>query len=179
MIDEHSAVKHLTSNFSVDKLLKICYDFYIKMIEVVTKSSEETKKTGRVLGQTLKREPLSNKAFIVALEGNLGSGKTTFIQGLTQGLKVKENILSPTFVIQKNFSLTLKNYRSFYHIDAYRLKNPEELLELGFKELIRNPENLIVIEWADRIKRLLPKKILWIKFGNLKGSKRKIQIFNF
>ena len=144
------------------------------MIEGVTKSSKETKKAGMVLGQALKREPLSNKAFIVALKGDLGSGKTTFIQGLARGLKIKENILSPTFVIQKNFSLVLKNYKNFYHIDAYRLKNPDELLELGFKELIRNPENLIVIEWADKIKKILPRNIFKIEFINLGKNKRKI-----
>ena len=154
------------------------------MIEVVTKSSEETKKAGLVLGQTLKREPLSNKAFIVALEGYLGSGKTTFIQGLAQGLKIKENILSPTFVIQKNFHINYSaqgrpasGWKNLYHIDAYRLKNPDELLELGFKELIRNPENLIVIEWADKVRKLVLQAAMWIKFENLKENRRKITIF--
>ena len=148
------------------------------MIEIVAKSSKETKKAGMALGQILGRESLSDRAFIIALEGDLGSGKTTFIQGLAQGLEVKENILSPTFVIQKDFSLALKNYRSLYHIDAYRLKNPEELLELGFKDLIGNPENLIVIEWADKIKKILPKEILKIEFENLGEDKRKITIYS-
>ena len=130
------------------------------------------------LGQTLEREPISNKALVVALEGDLGSGKTTFIQGLATGLGIKENILSPTFVIQKDFSLALKNYKSLYHIDAYRLKNPKELLELGFKDLIRNPENLIVIEWADKVKKILPKEILKIEFTNLEKNKRKIIIYS-
>ncbi len=149
----------------------------MQVIEIITNSSEETKKAGDALAATLEKEPLNMKqALIIALEGNLGSGKTTFIQGLAQGLKIKENILSPTFVIQKDFSLQLKNFKNFYHIDAYRLKNPEELLELGFKDLIRNPENLIVIEWADKIKKLLPRNIWWIKFENLGGDKRKITI---
>ena len=148
----------------------------MRAIEIITKSSKETKKAGMALGQILGREPLSNKALVVALEGDLGSGKTTFIQGLAQGLKVKENILSPTFVIQKDFSLKLKNFKNLYHIDAYRLKNPEELLELGFKDLIGNPENLIVIEWADKIKKILPKNILRIKFENLGENKRRIKI---
>lgn len=146
------------------------------MIVIVTKSSEETKKVGMALGQILGRESLSNKALIIALKGDLGSGKTTFIQGLAQGLKIKENILSPTFVIQKDFLLALKNYRSLYHIDAYRLKNPEELLELGFKDLIKNPENLVVIEWVDKIKKILPRNIFKIKFTNLGKNKRKIII---
>ena len=148
------------------------------MIEIVAKSSKETKKAGMALGQILGREPLSNKALVVALEGDLGSGKTTFIQGLAQGLKVKENILSPTFVIQKDFLLKLKNFKNLYHIDAYRLKNPEELLELGFKDLIGNSENLIVIEWADKIKKILPKNILKIEFTNLEKNKRKIIIYS-
>jgi len=148
----------------------------MRAIEIITKSSKETKKAGMALGQILGREPLSNKALVVALEGDLGSGKTTFIQGLAQGLKVKENILSPTFVIQKDFLLKLKNFKNLYHIDAYRLKNPEELLELGFKDLIGNPENLIVIEWADKIKKILPKNILRIKFENLGENKRRIKI---
>ena len=148
----------------------------MRAIEIITKSSKETKKAGMALGQILGREPLSNKALVVALEGDLGSGKTTFIQGLAQGLKVKENILSPTFVIQKDFLLKLKNFKNLYHIDAYRLKNPEELLELGFKDLIKNPENLIVIEWADKIKKILPKNILRIKFENLGENKRRIKI---
>jgi len=150
----------------------------MRAIEIITKSSKETKKAGMALGQILGREPLSNKALVVALEGDLGSGKTTFIQGLAQGLKVKENILSPTFVIQKDFLLKLKNFKNLYHIDAYRLKNPEELLELGFKDLIGNPENLIVIEWADKIKKILPKEILKIEFENLGEDKRKITIYS-
>ena len=150
----------------------------MRAIEIITKSSKETKKAGMALGQIWGREPLSNKALVVALEGDLGSGKTTFIQGLAQGLKVKENILSPTFVIQKDFLLKLKNFKNLYHIDAYRLKNPEELLELGFKDLIGNPENLIVIEWADKIKKILPKEILKIEFENLGEDKRKITIYS-
>ena len=150
----------------------------MRAIEIITKSSKETKKAGMALGQILGREPLSNKALVVALEGDLGSGKTTFIQGLAQGLKVKENILSPTFVIQKDFLLKLKNFKNLYHIDAYRLKNPEELLELGFKDLIGNSENLIVIEWADKIKKILPKNILKIEFTNLEKNKRKIIIYS-
>ena len=149
----------------------------MQSIEIITNSPKETKKVGSALAFTLEKEPISQKqALIIALEGDLGSGKTTFIQGLASGLKIKENILSPTFVIQKDFLLTLKNYRNLYHIDAYRLKNPEELLELGFKELIRNPENLIVIEWADKIRKILPKEILKIEFINLGKNKRKIII---
>jgi len=147
----------------------------MEAIEIITLSSKETQKVGLVLAATLKKEPASEKqALIFALEGNLGSGKTTFIQGIAQGLRVKENVLSPTFVIQKDFSIIAGNYSNLYHIDAYRLKNPEELVELGFKDLIKNPKNIIVIEWANKVKKILPKDIVWIKFENLGKEKRKI-----
>lgn len=148
----------------------------MREIQIITKSTDETKKVGSDLTQTLKQSIILKQALIIALEGNLGSGKTTFIQGLAKGLGVKENVLSPTFLILKQFSITLKKYKNFYHIDAYRLKNPEELLELGFEDLVKNPENLIVIEWADKVKKILPKNILKIKFTNLGKNKRKIKI---
>lgn len=158
------------------------------VFEIITKSAEETKKIATNLAQDLKKCPfgtspegrqlLLKHAFIIALEGNLGSGKTTYIQGLAMGLGIEENVLSPTFVILKEFSIAVSGFKKFYHIDAYRLKNSQELIELGFKDLIKNSENIIVIEWADRIKRLLPKKVIWVTFKNFKGNKRKIQIFN-
>ena len=154
----------------------------MQVIEIITSSSEETKKIGRAFAATLEKEPFNTKqALVIALEGDLGSGKTTFIQGLAQGLKVKENILSPTFVILKEFPINFSaqgrpasGWKNLYHIDAYRLKNSEELLELGFKDLVGNPENLIVIEWADKVKKILPREILKIEFENLGENKRKI-----
>jgi len=129
------------------------------------------------LAKKVKEQPLSKVALIIALEGNLGSGKTTFVQGLAEELGVKENVLSPTFVIQKDFPLSLKNFQNLYHIDAYRLKNYKELLDLGFADLIKNPENLIIIEWADKVRKILPRDIIKIKFENLGGNKRKIIIY--
>lgn len=148
-------------------------------VEIITKSAKETKKIGFDLTATLKRPITLKQAFIIALEGNLGAGKTTFIQGLAQGLGIKESVLSPTFLILKQFPVTSRcSYVNFYHIDAYRLKNPEELLELGFRDLINNPENIVVIEWANKIKKILSKNIFKIKFINLGKNKRKISIFS-
>lgn len=165
---------------SVASLTFLLVLWYGSMDTVITASAAETKKIGFIFAKNLKKRQTKQKqALVVALEGNLGSGKTTFIQGFAVGLGVRENILSPTFLILKKFTIASKNYKNFYHIDTYRLKNPGELLELGFYDLIRNPENLIIIEWAEKIRRLLPKKTLRIKCSNLKGNSRKIQIFNF
>ena len=145
-------------------------------MEVISKSVSKTKRTAVLLAKTIKKQSLAKTAFVIALEGDLGSGKTTFIQGLAKGLKIKESVLSPTFLILKQFPISFKKLKDFYHIDAYRLKNPEELLELGFKDLLNNPENLIVVEWADKIKKILPKHIMKIKFFNLGKNQRKISI---
>ena len=146
----------------------------MKSSEIISNSPQETKKIAADLAESLGHQPLPEHAFIVALEGNLGSGKTTFIQGMAEGFKIKENVLSPTFLILKQFPISGKNYINFYHIDAYRLKNPRELLELGFADLIKNPENLIIIEWADKVEKILSKDTLWIRFENLGKNKRKI-----
>jgi len=155
--------------------------------EITTNSSQETKKAGMELAAAIKKDRARpGRALVIAFEGDLGSGKTTFIQGLAAGLGIKENVLSPTFVIQKDFPLPArggsafggKNYKNVYHIDAYRLKNQEELLELGFSDLIKNPENIIVIEWADKVRKILPSDVININFKNLGESKRKILISN-
>ncbi len=137
----------------MDKVWRLCYDLNdMQSIEIITNSPKETKKVAILLSEAMKDQSLSNRVFIVALEGDLGSGKTTFIQGLAQGLKVRENILSQTFVILKEFPINFSaqggpasGWKNLYHIDAYRLKNPEELLELGFGDLIKNPENIKAI----------------------------------
>src|SRR3989344_5580756 len=149
----------------------------MQAVEIITNSSEETKRAGVALAKSLEKEPIkAGRAMVIAFEGDLGAGKTAFIQGFAQGLGVKESVLSPTFVIQKDFSISFGVYRNFYHIDVYRLKNPEELLELGFGDLVKNPENIIAIEWADKIETILPSEILKIKFENLGENKRKIII---
>ena len=127
------------------------------------------------------------KAFLIGLEGDLGGGKTTFVQGLAKGLKIKQKILSPTFVIYRKIQIPkskcqikskIQNpkFQNFYHIDCYRIKKPKELLTLNFQDIISNPKNIVCIEWADKVKKILPKDILWIKF-ELKGKDRRKIIF--
>lgn len=127
-----------------------------------TNSAGETRKLGGMLARKISRG-------IIALEGNLGSGKTTFIQGFAKGLGIKEKITSPTFVI-------LKNFKNFYHIDCYRIQTPEEILSIGFKEIISNPNNIVAIEWPEKIKKILPKNIIKIKFKFIDKNTRKIII---
>lgn len=145
----------------------------------ITKSPSKTKKLGEILAKKILK--LGNKkiAVIIGLEGDLGGGKTTFLQGFAKGLGVKEKILSPTFVIMKKFKinhLTIKQFSHFYHIDCYRIEKPKEILGLGFKKIIFNPQNIIAVEWADRIRKVMPKDITTLKFGFIDKNARKIVV---
>ena len=118
------------------------------------------------------------RATIIALVGNLGAGKTTFTQGFAEGLGIKEKIQSPTFVILKEYKITSEKFKYFYHIDCYRLKNEKDAKTIDLEEIIKNPENLVLIEWAERVKKILPKKqLLTIKFFHINEETRKI-VFN-
>ena len=96
-------------------------------------------------------------ALILALSGNLGSGKTTFIQGFLRAAGIRRKITSPTFVLIKNYKIQTENYKRVYHIDCYRIKKSKELLDLGLKEILNNPENIVLIEWPERIKKFCRK----------------------
>ena len=134
-----------------------------------------TQDIAKELARTILTAPKKKGAFVFALKGELGAGKTSFVQGLAKGLGVKKNVLSPTFLIVKSYSI--KKGRTLYHIDCYRLKNGKELLELEWKEIIGNSKNIVAIEWADHVKRIIPKDALWISFvqGN-ELTERKIVI---
>jgi tRNA threonylcarbamoyladenosine biosynthesis protein TsaE len=145
----------------------------------LTESAAGTKKLGEKLAREILKKKASETAFIIGLEGELGGGKTTFLQGFAKGLGIKEKILSPTFVILKRFSAQggpASGWKYFYHLDCYRINKPKEILDLGFKEIISNSRNIVAIEWAERIKKILPKNTLIIRFRFIDEKKRKICI---
>lgn len=102
-------------------------------------------------------------ARIYGLQGDLGAGKTTFVQAFLRELGVKGPITSPTFVLMKKYALPSLN-KIVYHIDAYRLEKSKELLDLGFEKIVSDTDNVVLIEWADKIKSAIPKEALWLKF---------------
>lgn len=142
------------------------------MVEMITKSEAQTKRVAKLLAEEI-FSPTSrrtkNRAWVIGLEGELGSGKTKFIQGFAKGLAIKSRLTSPTFVL-------LKKYKNLYHIDCYRLNKPKELLDLDFKEIINNPQNIVLIEWAEKVRKILPKNTIWINFKIINQNERKIKI---
>jgi len=170
--------------------------------ENITSSSIQTKKLGEKFAKEILEKKLKKTAFVVGLEGELGGGKTTFLQGFAKGLGIKEKILSPTFVIyrksqipssksQSNPKSQIPKFRYFYHFDCYRIGSSKEILGLNFKKIISNPKNIVVVEWADRIRKIMPacnasrsnagrpKDSIWIKFDFIDRRKRKITFRNF
>ncbi|OGY61379.1 MAG: tRNA (adenosine(37)-N6)-threonylcarbamoyltransferase complex ATPase subunit type 1 TsaE [Candidatus Colwellbacteria bacterium RIFCSPLOWO2_12_FULL_44_13] len=141
-----------------------------------TRKALETQRFARILFSSLRRRKLSH-ALVVALQGELGAGKTTFVQGLLRSLGVKQNILSPTFVIMKRFSLRNRktHFRNVYHIDAYRI-HPRDLVALNIHTIFEDPNTLVVVEWAERIKKLLPPETIWLQFKHGKSEEERVII---
>ncbi|MFH2027499.1 MAG: tRNA (adenosine(37)-N6)-threonylcarbamoyltransferase complex ATPase subunit type 1 TsaE [Nanoarchaeota archaeon] len=136
---------------------------------IITKSAEETQEVGKLLAAELRGGE------VISLLGDLGGGKTTFTQGLAAGLGVKEVITSPTFTIMKRYPVEHDTIKNLYHLDLYRLSDAQELADLGFIDIASDPKNVVVIEWANKAKEIIPRENnLQIRFGWLGKDKRKI-----
>ena len=157
------------------------------MSVIVTKSTEETQKIAFELAKDILNKPHEEgSALVLALDGVLGAGKTTFTQGFADGLSITEVVTSPTFLILKEYNIVQslkskvksndKTFTKFYHIDCYRLKDENDIEDIGLHEVLKNPENIVLIEWAGNIKKSLPKEYIKIKFYYISENKRKISI---
>lgn len=134
-----------------------------------TFSSAETKRLGSAFAKRIRNgSPGRRGASVVALYGPLGSGKTVFTKGVLRGLGVRGRVTSPTFLIMKHFTIR-KPRLEVYHFDCYRLRKSKELLLVGFKKILSDPRNIVIIEWAERIRALLPRRAIGVRFEH--GSK--------
>jgi len=156
------------------------------MQEFITNSKEETQKIATDFAKSLKGGE------ILCFYGNLGAGKTTFIQALAKALGVKENVTSPTFVLMKQYRI--KNQElgimNFYHLDVYRLNSSQDAIDLGIEEIWSDSKNIIAIEWAEKISDILPARNashtdaggppnkIDLCSKHIEGDKRKIIIFD-
>lgn len=142
----------------------------------ITISSVETWRLGKILAKELRGGE------IVCLVGDLGTGKTTFTQGLLKNLGAKEPYISPTFLIMKEYignqepMNNKQKIKRIYHFDAYRVGS-EDILDLGWEEIIADKNNVIIVEWADRIFDIIPEEAVWVEFQWISEKERKI-IFN-
>jgi tRNA threonylcarbamoyladenosine biosynthesis protein TsaE len=132
-------------------------------MQIISHSVPETIRTGKIIAKNLK------PADIICLFGDLGTGKTTLVKGIAEGLGIKrEKAISPTFVLIRQHH---QGRLPLYHFDLYRMKSTAGILELGYEEYFYDA-GVTVIEWADRLKYLLPKEFLKIELSIQKNAQR-------
>lgn len=144
----------------------------------LTKSRSQTEKIGRSFAEGFLKKPPAKGAVVFGLEGDLGGGKTSFLQGFAKGLGIKERVLSPTFIVMRRMKVNKPPFKNFYHLDCYRIKKPKEVLDLGFREIISESQNIVAIEWADRIEKIIPAGSIMLQFEFVDKNKRKITVRN-
>ena len=147
---------------------------------MISKSKIQTQKIATKLAKKIISEGIHKNARVLALIGDLGSGKTAFTQGFIKALGIKTHVPSPTFVIYRKYPLKSQKlnvrgqvFKDIYHFDLYRIHKPKEVIDLDFKKIIKNPENIVLIEWPEKILNYLPKNTIEIYFGHRKKQKER------
>lgn len=144
---------------------------------MITNSAKATQALGKKFVKKLKAGGM------FGLVGELGSGKTQFVKGIAQGLGIKQKITSPTFVLmrvypvmQQGKSAKHKTIKRLVHVDAYRLKQPHHLQAIGLEDYLVDPTALIVVEWADKVRSIMPRQAKIIDFKHKSLLKREISL---
>lgn len=139
-------------------------------MEVKTKSAKETQKVAQNLAKDLKGGD------VIALFGDLGSGKTVFVQGLASGFGIRRRVTSPTFIFMRSYPFVLKGIPlTFYHLDLYRGQEESDFRSLGLEEIF-SKDSIVVLEWAEKIKNILPRKRIDVYMNTVDENTRKILI---
>lgn len=136
-------------------------------MKVTTNNFKETQQIGKEFGKQLL------PGDCVLLYGNLGAGKTTFVQGLAQGLGITRRIISPTFVILRSYEVS---QNMFYHVDLYRLETAKDTESIGLFDILKIQKNIVAIEWPEKLGNSLPKKRWEVRCEYVDDEKRSITI---
>lgn len=139
--------------------------FGINMTTIISKTAKQTEALGKKLAGVLKGGE------VIALQGNLGTGKTTFVKGLAHALKFKQTITSPTFVLFKVYNNNNKKINQLVHVDCYRVGGLE-IKKAGLDDYLYDPHTVVIIEWSDKIK-LPQKNLINLKFKHLLQPNRR------
>ena len=166
-----------------------------------SRSEKETQKIAGDLATKIIKSHASLKprmASIIALEGELGAGKTTFVKGFAKALGIKAKVKSPTFTLMKeykfpslkrsqntnhktqiNSKFKISNSKHLVHLDCYRVRDHRDLATLDLKTIFNESHNIVLIEWSERISKILPKKLIRVHIDHIDENKRKITIYNY
>lgn len=130
---------------------------------LVAMPEDLTELAGRVLAEVSRPPAMRAGGTALALHGELGSGKTAFVQHLARVLGVTEQVTSPTFVIMRFYPIKTHDFfKTLVHVDAYRIESDAEMEVIGFEHVLRGPTNLVCVEWAEKITDALPEDALHI-----------------
>lgn len=144
---------------------------------IITQSEEETRRRAKEVAQeVLRAHKRKDGALIVGLRGELGSGKTMFTQGFAEFLGVKEVVSSPTFLIIKKYKIQTAEFSTLFHIDCYRLQDESDILALEWKQIVENPEHIVLVEWPEIIEAVLPKHTRMTFFEVVGQNERRITV---
>lgn len=132
-------------------------------------SSKDMEDLGIELGKR------TSQGCIFLLFGEMGSGKTTFVHGLAEGLGITGNISSPTYIIMRGYTLLKETQSHFYHVDLYRLENNEEMKDIGLFDILHDTSSVSAIEWAEKLETL-PDKRVELHFSYVDENTRKVEI---
>jgi tRNA threonylcarbamoyladenosine biosynthesis protein TsaE len=135
-------------------------------VTLETRSPEETRRVALAI------TPILLPGDVLALSGDLGAGKTTFVQGLAAGLRIPERVTSPTFILMREY---FGGRYPLVHMDIYRLSNMQEVIDLGYEEFL-DPGHIIAVEWGDAIEPLLPRDHLLVELSYNGDISRQITI---
>jgi len=145
---------------------------------MITRSKAQTQKIAIRLAKSIiaNRSDRSVGAAVIALIGDLGSGKTAFTQGFIRSLGIKTHVPSPTFVIFRRYPIRKKagGFKNVFHFDLYRIQKPKEIIDLDFKNIINDQENIVLIEWPKAIMKYLPKNTICVEFDHGKFANERI-----
>ena len=142
----------------------------------VSHSPEQTQEIARVLAEQLVKK-CAGEPIVIALEGELGAGKTVFAQAFAEALGVPHRLKSPTFVLMKHYQLSdIVGYEDLYHLDCYRLQDFKDLVALGIEDIFNKKGNIVLIEWAERVAEILPLEKITIFINHIDETTREISI---
>lgn len=153
-------------------------------METITTSVDQTQTIAEDFAKTV------HAGDSILLYGNLGAGKTTFVQGFVKGLGIKKRIISPTFIIVRSYALKVKSQKlkvkntiqnskmdqRFYHVDLYRLRGEKDLQSTGLTEILQDAKSIIAIEWPEKMGNKIPQKRWEVRIEYIEENQRKITI---
>ncbi|MHB8651892.1 MAG: tRNA (adenosine(37)-N6)-threonylcarbamoyltransferase complex ATPase subunit type 1 TsaE [Minisyncoccota bacterium] len=146
-------------------------------MKIVSRSIQDTNAIARDLAGVLQQTKRSGRATILALKGDLGAGKTALTKSLAAVLGVKKDITSPTFVLEKIYTLPPSaQFLRLIHIDAYRLDDAKQLTALRWEEIIADEKNLVVLEWPERVEGAIPSTAVTLSLVFVDDTTREITI---